>query len=356
MRIVTAAGGTGGHIFPAIALAAELKRMGHTILFMGGLKGNEGENAKNAGFDFIGVDVIGFDRSNVINLVKAFAKLPLAVLKAGSALSTFSPHAVVGAGGYASGPACLSAAMKRIPLFLLEQNVYPGLVTRKLAKKARRVYTSFGESSRWLKGADVLYAGNPARPEFTFTHRRYDPAARRKILIFGGSQGAHSINQAVIDAMPMLAKLGIDFIHQTGERDFMEIKEAYKKQIPGADVRPFFENMADMMKNADFAVCRAGASTCAELSLTGLPALLVPYPGAGGHQMLNAKAMESAGAAEVIKDGELSGGTLFEKIKAIAADVEKLSRMSANAREAAKVDAVKIISTDILKLMEASWA
>ncbi len=352
--MIVTAGGTGGHIYPALAVADELKRMGNTILFVGGQSGPEKDMAYRAGFDFLGVDVRGFDRRHIGKALMALVALPRALRKAAKAINVFQPDAVVGAGGYASGPSCLVASTKGVPVFLLEQNVYPGLVTRWLAGKARRVYANFAESARWLRGADLMVAGNPSRQEFMKAASRNFDDPRKTILIMGGSQGANAVNRAVIGALPRLAKMNVKIYHQTGKRMLAETRVAYLEAMMDAVVEPYFENMADIMRESHLAIARAGAGTCAELALTALPSILVPYPGAGGHQRLNALAMENIGAAVVVDEMNLNGGLLAEMARDILRSPDKLRKMSANARENAKPDAARVIARDIIKQMEAA--
>ncbi|MBI5636436.1 MAG: undecaprenyldiphospho-muramoylpentapeptide beta-N-acetylglucosaminyltransferase [Nitrospinae bacterium] len=352
--MIVTAGGTGGHIYPALAVADELKRMGNTILFVGGQAGPEHEMARSAGFDFLGIDVRGFDRRHIGKMARALFTFPMALGTAAKAVNVFQPDAVIGAGGYASGPSCLAASMKGVPLFLMEQNVYPGLVTRWLAGKARRVYANFAESARWLRGADVMAAGNPTRREFSMAVTRDFDAPRKTILVMGGSQGANAVNRAVMGALPRLAKMNVKIYHQTGKQMLAETRAAYLEAMVEAVVEPYFENMAAIMRESHLAVARAGAGTCAELALTALPGILIPYPGAGGHQRLNALAMENVGAAAVVDEMNLTGELLAETVYGILRNPDKLGKMSANARENAKPDAARVIARDIVKQLEAA--
>ncbi len=329
--------------------------MKHTVLFMGSTDGPEGRRARNAGFEFLGIEVKGFSRSNYLKLLKALATLPTALYKARNAFSVFKPHAVLGAGGYASGPAAVAAVQGNVPLFLLEQNVYPGLVTRWLAKKARKVYTSFAESERWLKRAEVFYAGNPTRPGFSRSVRKYDEKSVKTLLVMGGSQGARSINRAMASALPLLKDAQLKIYHQAGAGDIEDVKAVYAGLRPDAMVEPYFEKMADIMKTADFAVSRAGASTCAELTISGLPAILIPYPLAGGHQKHNASALCDGGAAWMLEDKRLTGKILAEGIREWLDNPEILERMSANSLEMARPGAANVIAQDMAKTLGARW-
>lgn len=350
MRVVITAGGTGGHIFPALALAGELKNMGHTVLYLGGRVGPEAALARDAGFDFLGLDVRGFDRGNPLKALYALALLPVALARALRVFAVFRPDAVVGAGGYASGPGCIAAVLRGIPLFLLEQNVFPGLVTRRMARKARRVYASFEGATRWLAGADVMVSGNPVRDGFGAPASRDFGAKEKTLLIMGGSQGARSINNAAMAAASTLAAAGVRVIHQTGKTQVEEVRAAYRSAGVSAVVEPFFADMAGVMLKSHLAVSRAGASTCAELALSALPAVLAPFPGAGGHQRLNAEELERRGAAKVIEDVELTGERLAGVVRELMDGRETLARMSASAREHARPDAARVIARDIARL------
>jgi UDP-N-acetylglucosamine--N-acetylmuramyl-(pentapeptide) pyrophosphoryl-undecaprenol N-acetylglucosamine transferase len=237
----------------------------------------------------------------------------------------------------------------------MEQNVYPGLVTRRFAGVAQRIFTAFEGSREWLKGAGVSVTGNPVRKGFNAGSDRDFFAEKKVLLVMGGSQGARSINRSVISALPALKKLGIEIYHHTGPHDHEEVKEAYVQHLPGGVVREFFDDIDSVMGKAHLALCRAGASTCAELAVAGLPSILVPYPGAGGHQKHNAKEMSDNGAATTIDDGELSGETLAETVRSLLGDPEKLELMSANCRESARPDATERIASEIEKTMEGKW-
>ncbi len=351
MRIVVTAGGTGGHINPALVVAEECRSMQAKVLFVGGLYGPEHKRAADAGFGFVGLNVRGLDRSSLLKSVKSLAIFPAALKKAMKILSVFSPDVVVGAGGYASAPATVAATLKNIPLFLMEQNVYPGMVTRRLARRASRVFTSFEETKRWLPGADISLSGNPVRRGFSYGKTRTF-GEEKSLLVMGGSQGAHSINMAMAEALPMLEKIPLKIFHQAGEREYEVVKAMYSLYKQHAVVEPYFENMHEIMNHADLAVARAGASTCAELNLSGLPAVLVPYPGAGGHQKLNAEALVAQGAAMMVDDAALNGETLAETVEELFTDREKLEMMSANSREMARPDAGRTIAREIIGAVE----
>ncbi|MBI3793757.1 MAG: undecaprenyldiphospho-muramoylpentapeptide beta-N-acetylglucosaminyltransferase [Nitrospinae bacterium] len=366
-RIIVTAGGTGGHIFPALAVAEEMRRLGNAVLFVGSAGGPESARAKSDGFQFVGLKVAGFDRSSLLKTIKSLALLPWAVREAMETLSSFSADAVVGCGGYASGPSCIAAAIKEKPFFLLEQNVYPGLVTRRLAHRAAKIYASFPETRNYLERGNMAVFGNPTRREFVPPPKRDFQSFEKTLLVIGGSQGARSINKAVMQALPALSKLNLRIIHQTGESDAGDVRAAYAKRVtafagrssngsfafsaPTMTAEPFFEDMADKMKSAHLAVARAGASSCAELLLTGLPSVLVPYPGAGGHQKYNALAMENCGASVEIDDVDLTGEILAEKISGLVRKPAILEKMSYSCVKNSRPGAARAISDDIMKAL-----
>ncbi|MBI3581734.1 MAG: undecaprenyldiphospho-muramoylpentapeptide beta-N-acetylglucosaminyltransferase [Nitrospinae bacterium] len=352
------AGGTGGHIFPALAVAEEMRRLGHLVLFAGSSGGPESSRAAAMGFDFFGVDVKGLDRRSALRSARSLFLLPRAVLRARKAVSEFKADAVIGCGGYASAPSCIAAVLGGVPLFLLEQNVDPGLVTRRLARRAEKVYASFAGTKERLGSGNVVVAGNPVRKEFSPPPPRDFNAPVRTLLVIGGSQGARSINRAMTAALPSLSGMSIRICHQTGPKDVGEVRAAYSAWTPppgtpSASVEPFFEDMAEKMRGAHLAVGRAGASSCAELLISGLPSILVPFPGAGGHQRHNALALENFGAATVMEDAGLDGGLLAGKIVELLRRPDVLGTMSSNAESHARPDAARFICSDVISTMGA---
>jgi UDP-N-acetylglucosamine--N-acetylmuramyl-(pentapeptide) pyrophosphoryl-undecaprenol N-acetylglucosamine transferase len=274
-------------------------------------------------------------------------------------VSTRRPHLVIGVGGYSSGPVVLVAALRGVPTMLLEQNVVPGLTNRLLSRVVRAAAVTF-EATRPYFGSKAFVSGNPVRPEFLkpagpITESGPDdslPIAR--VLVFGGSQGAHAINVAMVEAAPELAAHSprLRLTHQTGERDVEMVRSAYREAGLAADVAPYYDDMGRQLGRADLIVCRAGATTLAEVTAAGKAAILVPLPTAtDDHQRRNAEALAAAGAAEVLLQPEMTGRRLAQRIVALAADRGARDRMAAAARAMARPDAARAIVDRALELI-----
>jgi UDP-N-acetylglucosamine--N-acetylmuramyl-(pentapeptide) pyrophosphoryl-undecaprenol N-acetylglucosamine transferase len=272
--------------------------------------------------------------------------LPLAVLDARRMLSEFQPDVVIGVGGYASGPAMLAALLRGIPTLAFEPNVVPGFANRVVARWVSEAAVHFEETAKYFRHAKVT--GVPVRPAFFFeTHHSRPPASTPTLLVFGGSQGAHAINQAMMQCLPELLKQapGIHIIHQTGERDYNDAQAAYQRSGADAEVSKFIKDMPATFARADLVLCRSGASTVAEIAAAGKPAIFVPFPrAADDHQRVNAQALERAGAAVVLEETKLSEMWLVETVSALLADQPRLARMSAAARSLAHPNAARDIA------------
>jgi UDP-N-acetylglucosamine--N-acetylmuramyl-(pentapeptide) pyrophosphoryl-undecaprenol N-acetylglucosamine transferase len=286
------------------------------------------------------------------------ALLPLSLVDAWKALSIRRPQLVIGVGGYSSGPVVLVAAARRIPTMLLEQNAVPGLTNRLLAPFSRAVAVSF-ESTRAQFGAKAFLSGNPVRPEFLSPVDRTEAErvanSRVRLLVFGGSQGAHAINTAMMEgAAELVARVpDLRVTHQTGTRDLEMVREAYRKAGLNADVAAFFDDMPKRLAETDLIVCRAGATTLAEVTAAGRAAILVPLPGAtDDHQRTNAEALTGAGAAEMLIQAEMTGYKLADRIVALANDAGRRDRLSAAARRLSRPDAARVIVDRALELVE----
>ena len=351
--MLIAGGGTGGHLYPGIALAREVRRRAPdaAIAFVGTIAGVEAKVVPREGFPLELIRVAGLKGKSRAARVRGFALLPLAALDAWRVVSRRRPDVVVGVGGFASGPVLLIAALRRYPTMLLEQNALPGITNRLLARVVRAAAVTFEESLRWFPGTGFV-TGNPVRPEFFHDRKEADdrldsppPAAR--VLIFGGSQGAHSINMAMVAAASRLAAAGtrLAITHQTGERDVELVRTAYRNAGLEARVEAFLFKMDHAMKAADIVVCRAGATTLSELAAAGRPAILVPLPTAtDDHQRKNAEVVARTGGAEVIDERDLSGERLADAIASLAADGDRRRRMAAAIRTLARPDAAARIA------------
>ncbi len=357
IRVVIAGGGTGGHLFPGIAVARELLRRhpDAVITFAGTARGIEARVVPREGFALDLLRSAGLKGTSIGARIRGVLLLPLSAMDAWAILSRRAPDLVIGVGGYSSGPVVLFAALRRIPTLLLEQNAVPGLTNRLLARAVSAAAVTF-ESTAAYFGRRAIVAGNPVRPEFVSAHHR--PAARSagppRILIFGGSQGAHAINMAMVEAAPQLARHagGLAITHQTGERDLELVRDGYRRAGLEARVEPFLFAMDREMSAADLIVCRAGATTIAELTAAGRAAVLVPLPtAADDHQRKNAEVLAVAGAAEIVEQRDLSGAVLAERITALLDNRGRLEAMAAAARGLARPDAAQVIAERALALV-----
>ncbi len=357
IRVVIAGGGTGGHLFPGVAVARELLRRhpDARITFAGTARGIEARVIPREGFELDLLRSAGLKGTSIAARIRGVLLLPLSALDAWSILSRRSPDLVIGVGGYSSGPVVLFAALRRIPTLLLEQNAVPGLTNRLLARAVSAAAVTF-ESTAGYFGRRAIVAGNPVRPEFLSEHSR--PASRAagppRILIFGGSQGAHAINMAMVEAAPQLALHpgGLAITHQTGERDLELVRDGYRRAGLEARVEPFLFAMDREINAADLVVCRAGATTIAELTAAGRAAVLVPLPtAADDHQRKNAEVLAAAGAAEIVDQTHLTGALLAQRITALVGDARRLETISTAARRLARPDAARVIADKALELV-----
>lgn len=347
-RVVLTTGGTGGHIFPALALAEELKRRHPDcdVLFVGGRHGREKEFAQRAGLRFLGLPVRGVIGRG-FRSVGALCGLGAAVLRSWWLMLRFKPQVVVGFGGYAGFAPVLAARLSGIPCAVHEQNSYPGSANRLLGRWVQRIFMSFSDVHGFFDARKVQLTGNPVRAALVRQGQEHAACGAhgpcKRLLIVGGSLGAHAINQAVSGAAQKLRAQGLELWHQTGEADLAEVRAAYAQagwQADGARVEPFIHDMAVAYAWADVVLCRAGATTVAELTVVGKPSVLVPFPlAAHDHQQANAKYLEQAGAAVILTQDQLGQIDLAEFLNEILAAPERLARMGEAARSAGWPDA-----------------
>jgi UDP-N-acetylglucosamine--N-acetylmuramyl-(pentapeptide) pyrophosphoryl-undecaprenol N-acetylglucosamine transferase len=356
MRIVIAGGGTGGHLYPGIAVAREfLARQPNAVVsFAGTASGIEARVVPREGFPLDVIRSGGLKGKGIAERLKGLALLPLGIADAWRVISRRRPELVIGVGGYSSGPLVLVAAMRRIPTMVLEQNAMPGLTNRWLASVVDAAAVTYEASLPFFRGKGFM-AGNPVRAEFLGSGERPQRMAfdRTRVLVFGGSQGAHAINMAMVDAAPRLAAAGdrCEWVHQTGERDLERVRGAFRRAGLVARVEPFFYEMDREMKSADLLVCRAGATTLAELTAAGRPAILIPLPTAtDDHQRKNAEELRREGAVDVIDQRDLTGDRLADRILALAADPERRRQMSEAASRLARPEAASRIVDRALQL------
>ena len=357
MTVVIAGGGTGGHLYPGIAVARELlRRMPDAVVtFAGTARGIESRVVPREGFTLDVIRSAGLKGTSPVALLRGLALLPLGGVDAWRILSRRRPALVIGVGGYSSGPVVLAAAARGIPTMLLEQNAVPGLTNRLLSRVVSAAAVTF-ESTVAFFGRRGFVSGNPVRPEFLASGAEPDePRGRRPpgILIFGGSQGAHAINMAMVEAAPRLAahRGGMAITHQTGERDLDLVRDGYRQAGLDARVEPFLYEMDREMSAADLLVCRAGATTIAEFTAAGKPAVLIPLPtAADDHQRKNAEVLAAAGAAELIEQKDLTGAALADRIVALATDGARRNAMATAAHRFARPDAARVIVDRALEL------
>jgi len=357
LRVVIAGGGTGGHLYPGIAVARELqaRRPGTIVTFAGTARGLEARVVPREGFELDVIRSAGLKGTSPGARLRGLALLPLSALDAWRLLSRRAPDLVIGVGGYSSGPVVALAAVRGVPTLLLEQNALPGMTNRLLARFVRAAAVTYESTLPFFRGKGFV-AGNPVRPGFVAAPTTESAPAdgRVRVLIFGGSQGAHAINAACVDAAADLARLPLAITHQTGERDLAFVREGYARAGLQARVEPFLYEMEREMHQADLVVCRAGATTLAELAAAGKPAILIPLPtAADDHQRRNAEVVAAAGAAEVIEQRELTGRALASRVGALAADRARLEAMGRAARALARPDAAAVIADRALALVAA---
>jgi UDP-N-acetylglucosamine--N-acetylmuramyl-(pentapeptide) pyrophosphoryl-undecaprenol N-acetylglucosamine transferase len=338
------AGGTGGHVFPALATARVLRRRGYDIVWLGTRRGIEARLVPAEGIPVEWLSVSGLRGKGAATLLAAPFRLALALVQALRAVRRHRPSVVLGAGGFASGPGGVAAWLLRRPLVVHEQNAVAGLTNRLLARLADRVLEGFPGS--FGRGVQAVHVGNPVRPEIAAVappERRYAAREGRvRLLVFGGSQGAARLNAVVPAALAELPEsLRPEVLHQTGANGHAETVAAYRSRGIEADVRPFIDDMAGAYGWADVAVCRAGALTVAELAAAGVPALLVPFPAAvDDHQTRNAESAVRAGAAELVPEAGLTPLTLAARLRALLEGGRPVfERMARAARASALIDA-----------------
>ncbi|MBI2827837.1 MAG: undecaprenyldiphospho-muramoylpentapeptide beta-N-acetylglucosaminyltransferase [Acidobacteria bacterium] len=382
MSVLIAGGGTGGHLYPGIAVARELlaRVPDAHVTFVGTAAGVEARVVPGEGFELDVIRSAGLKGKSAQSLARGVALLPVSAGDAWRVITRRRPAVVVGVGGYSSGPVVLLAALRGIPTLLMEQNAMPGITNRLLAPVVDAAAVTYQESVRFF-GSKALVSGNPVRSEFfdpggptasgyqdeeahghdagtpSRLTRDGGPAVRppgaARVLVFGGSQGAHAINVAMVEAAARLAAATprVAITHQTGERDLEMVRGGYRRAGLEARVEPFLFAMDREMKAADLVVCRAGATTLAELAASGKASILVPLPTApDDHQRRNALALVTHGAARMVEQRELSGDRIAAELLALAGDQAQRRRMEEAARQMARPDAARVIVDKVLAL------
>jgi UDP-N-acetylglucosamine--N-acetylmuramyl-(pentapeptide) pyrophosphoryl-undecaprenol N-acetylglucosamine transferase len=357
VRAIIAGGGTGGHLFPGIAIAREIaKRFAPTeILFVVGRRRGESEILARYGYAAESIDIEGLQGRGWKKGIGVLIKIPKSFFQSAKIIRTFSPSLVLGVGGYSSGPFCLTARILGVPTAIHEQNSYPGLTNRLLCRFVDRVFISFDESRRFFSTRSVYLTGNPVREEF-FQKARAASAEDEgfSILVVGGSQGARAINEVVVEALKCLNKQGKhpSVIHQTGKADYERVLEGYYARGLDGNVVPFIEDMAEAYDRADLVVSRAGATTVFELAAVGKPSILIPYPHAANqHQTSNARALVEVGGARMIHQSDLDPESLAHMFAEYMRHPETLKEMGTRAKKIARSDSASLIVDHLIDFL-----
>ena len=352
LRLLVAAGGTGGHLYPALAVVRELKSRAPEaeVTFVGTRRGLEGKIVPGAGFPLEIVRVEPLRGGSFLRKVKGVLQLVPSMLESSRLLKRCRPNVVMGVGGYVAGPLLAVAAFSRVPTLILEPNSVPGLTNRWLSSLVDAAALGWEETVRYFR-RNGFVTGNPVREEITRVAPR-SATDTIQLLVFGGSQGSHVLNRAMVDALSRLDSYRdrLRITHQTGESELESVRAGYQKEGFPARIEPYLDDMAKEYEACDLVVSRAGATTCAELAAAGRGAVLVPLPLAGGHQRHNAEAMARAGAARMIPQQDLSGERLARAVIDLLEDPGRRTEMAQAARTLARPEAARAIVDRLLQL------
>ena len=366
LGVVIAGGGTGGHLFPGIAMAQEFlgRNPNNRILFVGTGKPFELSILSKTGFKHQRITAEGLKGQSLRERLLSILKIPKGIFESFLILKRFKPDIVIGVGGYAAGPLVVAAKLLCIKIVLHEQNILPGMTNRMLFRFAHRIYVSFNGTKAGASIDKISFTGNPVRKEILKCAKKQNHAPVSdvgagkvfSVLVIGGSQGAHSINMAILEAMEHIENKDRFFIvHQTGIQDETRVKGTYADYAISGEVQPFFNDMDRRYKDADLIICRAGATTVAEITAMGKGVIFIPFPyAADNHQALNARSLEKSGAAELILEKDLSGKILAERINFYASHREALHQMALRAKALGRPDAAADIVDDCYRLVESA--
>jgi UDP-N-acetylglucosamine--N-acetylmuramyl-(pentapeptide) pyrophosphoryl-undecaprenol N-acetylglucosamine transferase len=363
MTVVIAAGGTGGHLYPAVALAREFLRHDPAtkILFVGTRRGIESKVLAHEGFEVLFITAKPVMGKGLLEVIQGILSIPIGLWQSLDILRRRRADVVIGVGGYTSPTMLAAAALRGTTRVILEPNAYPGMANKAVAPFAQRIFLAFESAAASFDREKVRVVGTPIRREFLARAGQGEAQPTQStphLLIFGGSQGAKAINSAILEGLASLMKRIPDLAitHQTGESDYQRVREAYERSGVRAEVAPFLYDMPKVLRTADLVVARAGAMTIAELTACGKPAILIPLPTAiYDHQMKNARAMEAVGGATVLPQADLSGSKLSEAISAILLNPQQLHVMSAKSREMRRIDAGEAIVRECYALMGVTY-
>ncbi|MCK6549334.1 undecaprenyldiphospho-muramoylpentapeptide beta-N-acetylglucosaminyltransferase [Myxococcota bacterium] len=358
MKVLIAGGGTGGHLYPGVALAEEIttRQKGNEVLFVGTTRGIEARVIPSLGFPIEYIEVVGLKGKGPLGFLRGLMQVPIAIGQSFRILRTFKPDFAVGVGGYASGPLMLAAWMMRIPTAILEQNTIPGITNRILSRFVDAVYVMFESSSSQFPEKKVHALGNPIRRQLmdNFLRSKIEDS-KFNILVLGGSQGAHALNLRMVEATEHLRSIWgeLRIVHQTGEKDAELVQKAYEERGVPAEVSPFIQDMSAAYRRADLVVCRAGATTLAEVMVAKKASILIPYPhAADNHQELNARAMVDAGASRMLVEKNLDGQRLADEILSLHGDRDRIKKMEQAASRTGRPEAAREIVDACVELVE----
>lgn len=361
MRLIIAGGGTGGHIFPAIAIAEELMsgQGSNSILFVGNKKGIEAKVVPHEGWPIKYVNSGAIKGKGFLGVIRGFVSMIFGLFQSVSIIRSFRPEIILGVGGYVSAPVVLMGKLLGIKSVIHEQNFVPGFTNKMLGKLVNMVFLTYPESGDFFLRSKVYVTGNPVRKailqSLVASDKKQKSGETFTVLIFGGSRGARKINNAAVEAFCSETSkkiVGLNIIHQTGQDDYRSVKNRYETAGVEADVFDFINDMVSAYKNADLVISRAGATSIAEILAAGKPSILVPYPFAtDDHQSLNAKAVVKKEAAKMIDDRDLTGHTMIDEIESFYLNKRKLVEMGRLAKKLSKPDAAEKICNRLNKLI-----
>ncbi len=341
-RFVLTGGGTGGHVYPALAVARVLRDRGHQVLFIGTSQGIEARLVPEAGFAMQYIRSSGLNRVGVVQKLRSAVQLPVAVAVASRILGSFQTAAVFSMGGYVAGPVMIAALLRRIPLIIMEPNAIPGFASRKVGSRVYRALVSFEMTARWFPRNKTEITGLPVRSEFfTLQPKTTGPFT---VLITGGSRGSRTLNRAARESWPLFQQNGspVRLIHQTGPAEYDMFRRHFDESGINGELVPFLSDMPTAFSRADLVIGRAGAGGVSELAAAGKPSILVPFPyAADDHQKANAQQLVDAGAARLVLDADLSGQRLFEEVEQLRTNPEQLRSMREKAQQFARPGAAE---------------
>jgi UDP-N-acetylglucosamine--N-acetylmuramyl-(pentapeptide) pyrophosphoryl-undecaprenol N-acetylglucosamine transferase len=358
LNIMIAGGGTGGHLFPGVAIAEEFIRRNHetAILFIGTERGLEQRILRDLGYSLHTIDIEGIRGKGLFKSMSGIVKIPASMIQCYPIIRDFNPDLVIGVGGYASGPAVFMAYCMGKKTAIAEQNAVPGATNKILGRFADRVFITFAVTEKWFSKKKTVVTGNPVRAGFVQEElKEREEKNSFTLLIYGGSQGAVGINSAVIESLPYLEKIKdeLKIMHQTGDRDVDRVSKAYGDYHIDARVYSFIQDMAGAYDAADLLICRAGATTIAEITARGKAALFIPFPYAvGDHQRLNAQVLVDAGAAEMILERDINGEKLARVVEELCHDRNRIKTMGDRSRALGTRKAAVHIVDECMQLID----